>query len=371
MAFRKNICCLALLATLAICASARRPSAATGFVLPTASHASLWTKSAMRPSASYLRVAETQEQEKQQPLYPRNTKSSRRSSNLIPVPTQNLGPQSGGMEKKLGDSLIKGFKKASAVGLAVVLSGIILVGSMPVVSHAASASLAELTAGASSSYNSVVAKLAASGFLQAFSLVFVSEIGDKTFFIAGLLAMKTSRLISFTGSMAALSVMTIISVLIGQVFHAIPSGLAGGFKFDQWVAVLAFSYFGLKTLKDSYEMADGDSSGMDEERSEAEKAVEESSAPEQRTPWGTILQIFSLVFAAEFGDRSFLSTIALGAAQNPFSVATGAIGAHATATGIAVVSGAFLSKYFSEKVIGFVGGSLFVIFAVTTALGIF
>lgn len=118
-------------------------------------------------------------------------------------------------------------------------------------------------------------------------------------------------------------------------------------------------------------MADGDSSGMDEERSEAEKAVEESSAPEQKTPWGTILQIFSLVFAAEFGDRSFLSTIALGAAQNPFSVATGAIGAHATATGIAVVSGAFLSKYFSEKVIGFVGGTLFVIFAVTTALGIF
>jgi putative Ca2+/H+ antiporter (TMEM165/GDT1 family) len=29
--------------------------------------------------------------------------------------------------------------------------------------------------------------------------------------------MKTSRLISFTGSMAALTVMTILSVLIGQV----------------------------------------------------------------------------------------------------------------------------------------------------------
>lgn len=29
--------------------------------------------------------------------------------------------------------------------------------------------------------------------------------------------MKTSRLISFTGSMAALTVMTVLSVLIGQV----------------------------------------------------------------------------------------------------------------------------------------------------------
>ena len=34
---------------------------------------------------------------------------------------------------------------------------------------------------------------------------------------AGLLAMKTSRLISFSGSMAALTVMTVLSVLIGQV----------------------------------------------------------------------------------------------------------------------------------------------------------
>lgn len=54
--------------------------------------------------------------------------------------------------------------------------------------------------------------LGQSGMLAAFSLIFLSEIGDKTFFIAALLAMKLGRWISFIGSVAALSVMTAISV---------------------------------------------------------------------------------------------------------------------------------------------------------------
>ncbi|CAB1120911.1 unnamed protein product [Ectocarpus sp. CCAP 1310/34] len=215
----------------------------------------------------------------------------------------------------------------------------------------------------------LVERLTSSGFFQAFSLVFVSEIGDKTFFIAALLAAKTSRLISFAGSVGALAVMTVLAVLLGLAFHSVPSVFTSGLPLDDIIAAAAFLYFGINTLKDAYALPDDSNQGIEEERAEAEESVKELEG--KKTVWALILQTFSLVFAAEFGDRSFLTTIALGAAQNPFGVASGAIVAHASATGIAVTGGALLSQYISEKVIGYIGGALFVVFAVTTAIGIF
>jgi len=213
--------------------------------------------------------------------------------------------------------------------------------------------------------------LSQTGFYQAFSLVFLSEIGDKTFFIAGILGMKTGRLISFLGSIGALAAMTVISVLIGQVFHAVPSGFGEGIPLDDIAAVIAFAFFGIKTLKEALDMPAEGGGVMDEELAEAEEVVEENSNLATGPAFGQIASIFGLVFAAEFGDRSFLSTIALSAAQNPVSVAGGAIAAHAVATGVAVSGGSYIAKYISERVIGIIGGTLFLVFAVTTALGIF
>jgi len=257
---------------------------------------------------------------------------------------------------------------AVVAGTALALVGL---AAFPGTSHAFD--VASISGGASAvaaSTNEFLAGFAETGFYQAFSLVFLSEIGDKTFFIAGLLAMKTSRLISFIGSVGALAVMTVISVVIGQVFHAVPSGLANGIPLDDVAAVLAFAFFGIKTLKEALAL-DGGSSAMDEELAEAEEEVEANDASKQTSIAARIASIFGLVFAAEFGDRSFLSTIALSAAQNPVSVAVGATAAHAVATGIAVVGGAVVAKYLSEKVIGIIGGTLFLVFAVTTAFGIF
>jgi hypothetical protein len=134
-----------------------------------------------------------------------------------------------------------------------------------------------------SSTSTWVKSLSETGFYQAFSLVFVSEIGDKTFFMAGLLAIQTSKVTSFLGSMAALAIMTFISVLIGQVFHAVPSGLSQGIPIDDVAAVLAFAFFGIKTLKDAIAM--GESSVMEEELEEAEETVDESNVSKSTTKW--------------------------------------------------------------------------------------
>ncbi len=49
-------------------------------------------------------------------------------------------------------------------------------------------------------------------------------------------------------------------------------------------------------------------------------------------------------------------------------VVIGAVGGHGVATGIAVVGGSYLGKYVDEKVVQYVGGSLFLVFALTTVV---
>lgn len=183
--------------------------------------------------------------------------------------------------------------------------------------------------------------------------------------------MKTSRVTSFVGAMLALAGMTIISVALGQIFHAMPSVTPGGLPFDDIAAVLAFAFFGVKLLKETIEMDDEGGSVMDEELADAEEAVKDHKSLRVNNVWAQIASTCCLVFAAEFGDRSFFTTIALSAAQNPFSVGGGAVAAHGVATGIAVLGGGAIAKYISEKMIGYISGTLFVVFAITTALGIF
>jgi putative Ca2+/H+ antiporter (TMEM165/GDT1 family) len=55
------------------------------------------------------------------------------------------------------------------------------------------------------------------GFLESLSVILVSEVGDKTFFIAAILAMTSNKLVVFLAAIAALALMTVLSALLGWV----------------------------------------------------------------------------------------------------------------------------------------------------------
>ena len=218
------------------------------------------------------------------------------------------------------------FIRRNIVPVGVATTAAVALAAFPQASYAAVAELGSIVGGSIDTASTLSEQLSDSGFYQSFSLVFLSEIGDKTFFVAGLLAAKLSRFVSFVGSLGALAVMTILAVLIGQIFHAVPSGLSQGLPLDDIAAVAAFLFFGVKILAEAFEDGEG-SSFMDEELEEAEETVNESDTIKKTTALTQIASTFALVFAAEFGDRSFLSTIALSAAQNPVAVAAGSIAA--------------------------------------------
>ncbi|KAK9121619.1 hypothetical protein Syun_019236 [Stephania yunnanensis] len=212
------------------------------------------------------------------------------------------------------------------------------------------------------------------GFASAFLLIFFSELGDKTFFIAALLAARNSGAIVFVGTFTALASMTVISVVLGRTFHYIDDLLPFRFgemdlPIDDIAAVCLLVYFGLSTL---IEASSSDGLKTEEEQKEAELAVSEFSGNGAGivAAAGTVISTFLLVFVAEWGDKSFFSTIALAAASSPLGVIGGALAGHAFATLLAVLGGSLLGTFLSEKVIAYVGGSLFLVFAAVTLVEI-
>ena len=87
------------------------------------------------------------------------------------------------------------------------------------------------------------------GFLSSWSMILVSEIGDKTFFIACLMAMRNDRLVIFCGAISALTAMTILSAALGYI---VPTLLPP--KYTQLAAVVLFTGFGLRLMNEARTM---------------------------------------------------------------------------------------------------------------------
>ncbi|KAF8621791.1 hypothetical protein AX15_007497 [Amanita polypyramis BW_CC] len=245
------------------------------------------------------------------------------------------------------------------------------------------------------------------GLFQPFSLIIFSEIGDKTFLIAAILAMRHPRLVVFSGAFASLLLMSVLSAEMG---HLLPTLIPK--RYTQFAAAVLFLVFGAKMWAEARGMKGG-CEKIREEMKEAEEEIEEdevstegasgtmmvplgemeeghsagivsaadgfeskegsvvgakSSAsskvppkkPRQSCAEGArnfcslflgpvFVQAFVLTFLGEWGDRSQIATIALGAAHNVYIVALGTVIGHSCCTVLAVTGGRYVSTKISVK----------------------
>lgn len=192
-------------------------------------------------------------------------------------------------------------------------------------------------------------------FTAGLSLITVSELGDKTFFIAAILAMRHSRRLVFIGAIAALALMTILSVLVGQTASLLPK------IFMHYAEVILFLGFGVKLLYEASQMSPQAACDEADEAMDVVKAAEAKLA-KGHTWMAICLEAFTLTFMAEWGDRTQFATIFLAAANNPIGVTLGAILGHAICAAIAVLTGRWICGRISERMLTAMGGALFILF---------
>lgn len=254
-------------------------------------------------------------------------------------------------------------------------------------------------------------------FYMSLSMIIFSEIGDKTFLIAALMAMKHSRFVVFSSAFASLILMTVLSALLG---HTLPTLLSK--KVTSFLAAGLFVIFGARLLREGLAM---DSQlGVEEEMHEVEEEINEkefaskqddieqgfgdkaelrrsSSNPRvtddgletgasdlyktrpKRTAGDGLKQftegvtnlaslvfspvwvsVFVMTFLGEWGDRSQIATIAMAAGSDYWLVILGAIVGHGLCTGAAVIGGKLLAAKISLKTITISGALAFLVFSI-------
>lgn len=238
-------------------------------------------------------------------------------------------------------------------------------------------------------------------FVSSLIVIILAELGDKTFFIAAIGALKHPRMILFLGAYGALFLMTILSTGMGYAAGYISH------TFTHWVSVILFLYFGVTLLKNGLEMdaaesAENKNKEMEEVEEEVAKAAGASpedtelleaggqpaegsaasmKAHERATAhvgtWRTamracvspiFLQFFIMTFAAEWGDRSQIATVSLASTDDPLGVTLGALLGHALCTGLAVLGGKLLATKISERTVTILGGVTFLLCALLTVV---
>ncbi|KAH7445930.1 hypothetical protein KP509_01G029100 [Ceratopteris richardii] len=219
---------------------------------------------------------------------------------------------------------------------------------------------------------------AVEGFIKSVAMTIVSEIGDKTFIVAALMAMRHPRRLVFAGAFGALAMMTMLSAFFGW---AAPNLISR--RVTHKLATVLFFIFGFRSFWDAFTKDDGEPSELAEveaelsQNSKGSKNVpgnKDDDLKKQQRPFlrmifsPILLEAFSVTFFGEWGDKSQIATIGLAAEESAVGVALGGILAHFLCSTIAVCGGKHLASRISEKTVAYCGAFVFIAFGVHSLL---
>lgn len=202
-------------------------------------------------------------------------------------------------------------------------------------------------------------------FFASLSMILVSEIGDETFIIAALMAMRHPKSIVLSGALSALIVMTVLSTGLGRI---VPNLISR--KHTNNAATVLYLFFGLRLLYIAW--SSDPKSSQKKEMEEVEEKLEAGQGKSfyrrffSRFCTPIFLESFILTFLAEWGDRSQIATIALATHKNAVGVAVGATIGHTVCTSVAVVGGSMLASKISQRTVATIGGLLFLGFSLSS-----
>ncbi|KAK9815720.1 hypothetical protein WJX72_008556 [[Myrmecia] bisecta] len=204
-------------------------------------------------------------------------------------------------------------------------------------------------------------------FGKSFVMIMVTELGDETFIIAAIMAMRHPRLVVYLGAMSALAFMTIISTALGYVLPNLISKQA-----THHAASILYTFFGVRLLWIAWRSGPHESNQEEVEEVQQKVIAAESSHNQVGRLHRTLNKILTpvflealvLTFIAEWGDRSQIATITLATQYNPYGVTVGAIIGHCLCTGTAVLGGQLLAMRISQRTVAICGGVMFLLFAV-------
>jgi putative Ca2+/H+ antiporter (TMEM165/GDT1 family) len=211
-------------------------------------------------------------------------------------------------------------------------------------------------------------------------MIIVSELGDKTFFIAAIMAMRHPRLTVFAGAMSALAFMTVLSALFGYATTVIPR------IYTYYISTALFALFGFKMLYDGFKMSPEEGSEELEEVQASLRRTDDDIEGQPISPEAAagsklpstarrilfsffsrvFLQALTMTFLAEWGDRSQLATVVLAATEDVGGVCIGGILGHSLCTGLAVMGGRMIAQKISVRTVTIIGGFVFLLFAITS-----